>query len=252
MAKTSASASPPTQDVPLKTSSRASSSGPGRVGELGRAEDRLRLARQRRHVDLERSLEQARVGRDPVPLREEQHVAGNELARVDHLALCRHGGQRPAAAGSGVSASTARSACRSCANAKTALRTMTATIARAEHRDPGDEGERGGEPEEERERVDELLWRAGAASVSRPGAQLVRPVRDEPPLGLPAREPFGPSAEVAEQPVDRLPGVSLHVDRDGLLERSHPVNLGATACLSIGARSERGCGKPRTPLANAA
>ena len=58
----------------------------GRVGELGRAKDRLRLPRERRHVDLDRAFEQAGVGRDPIPLGQEQHVARNELARVDRLA----------------------------------------------------------------------------------------------------------------------------------------------------------------------
>ena len=53
VANTSARASPPRQVVPLKTRSRASISGPVVSIELGRAEDRLRLAGERREVDLD-------------------------------------------------------------------------------------------------------------------------------------------------------------------------------------------------------
>ena len=60
----------------------------------------------------------------------------------------------------------------------------------AERRHPGDEGERGGEPEEKRERVDELLRELARPPSAAPSPQLVRPVCHEPPLGLPAREPL--------------------------------------------------------------
>ena len=61
----------------------------------------------------------------------------------------------------------------------------------------GDEGEYSGEPEEERERVHELSGEPARPPSPAPSAQLVRPIRDQSPLGLPAREPSGLSAEVA-------------------------------------------------------
>ena len=56
-----------------------------RVGELGVAIDGRRLAGQRRHVDLERSLEEPRVGGDPLALLDQQHVARDELGRRDPI-----------------------------------------------------------------------------------------------------------------------------------------------------------------------
>ena len=83
VAKTSACASPPTHDVPLKTSSRASSSGP--LASANSAARRTGCDSPVR-VDTSTSMrtsEQARVGRDPIPLFHEQDVAGHELASVD-------------------------------------------------------------------------------------------------------------------------------------------------------------------------
>ena len=77
----------------------------------------------------------------------------------------------PAAAGSGCSASTARSACRSCTNAKTALsdddqrrsrRTRTGV------RD--DQGQAGSDPQQQRERVDELVDQVPPGAAARPRA----------------------------------------------------------------------------------
>jgi hypothetical protein len=54
-----------------------------RVRALGAARDGLGLAGQRRHVDLHGAGDQARVGREPVALGEQQQVAGHERRGLD-------------------------------------------------------------------------------------------------------------------------------------------------------------------------
>ena len=91
VANTSALASPPTQPLPLKTRSRASTSGPVVSRSSGE-----RYTGCDSPVSVERSissaaLEQAGVGRDAVALREQEHVAGTRLGRVDSRAVRRRG-----------------------------------------------------------------------------------------------------------------------------------------------------------------
>ncbi len=81
VAKTSARASPPVQVVPLKTRSRAWSSGtPGVDAARPSATTGIDSPVRVEHVDLDRALDQARVGGDAVALLDQQDVAGDELA----------------------------------------------------------------------------------------------------------------------------------------------------------------------------
>ena len=148
-----------------------------------RAQHRQRLAGQRGDVDLERAGEQPGVGGDPVALGDHDDVTGHQLARVDRApapsrATVACGGRYA------VSASTARSACRSWTNANTALSTITTTIATASDGRAAQPGQHGGRPQQQRQRVDEL-----PAELPRPGAaaaayELVGPVHHEPAGGL--------------------------------------------------------------------
>ena len=92
VAKTSARASPPVQSVPLKTRSRAWISGRSGIEQVGGAGRGRRLAGQRRHVDLDRALDQPRVGGDSLALGDREDVARNEPGGVDlvELAVAEH------------------------------------------------------------------------------------------------------------------------------------------------------------------
>ena len=57
----------------------------GRVDELGRPKDRLRLAGERGQIDLDGPGEQAGIGTDPVPLLDHEDIAGHEAAGLDLL-----------------------------------------------------------------------------------------------------------------------------------------------------------------------
>ena len=58
-----------------------------RVDELRRAQRRCRLARERREVHLDGARDQAHVGRDPIALLDEHHVAGDQLGGQDRRGL---------------------------------------------------------------------------------------------------------------------------------------------------------------------
>jgi hypothetical protein len=49
------------------------------IDQLGRAQHRLGLPSQRRHVNLDRALDQPDIGRHPLSLRHDDDVAGHEL-----------------------------------------------------------------------------------------------------------------------------------------------------------------------------
>ena len=60
---------------------------PAGIVQIGRPERRQRLPRERRRVDLEGSIEQTDVRRDPVTFLDHEHVAGNEVRRGHDLVL---------------------------------------------------------------------------------------------------------------------------------------------------------------------
>ena len=151
VAKTSASASPPMQVVPLKTRSRASRSGPALS-----ANSAERYTGCDSPVSVDMSTSSAPSSRRASA--ETRSPSSITITSPGTSCTASTDGRRPSRSTVACcgrypcSASTARSACRSWTNAKTALRTMTATIAIAERRHPRDEGERGGDPEQQRER----------------------------------------------------------------------------------------------------
>ncbi len=195
---------------------------PCRVGVLGRAQDRLRLAGERGHVDVERPFEQTRVGRDAIALADEQDVAGHELAGVDDGAVPvapHHSllGQVPA---EGLDRPFGLPLL---GEREDGVEHDHRDDRDAEHRRASGEGERRGEPEKERERMDELLRELAWPRHTAPPDELVGPIGDEAPCRLSAREPTRTGAEIALQPDERLPRVRGLVDcgRNGGLNRAH-------------------------------
>ena len=249
VAKTTPRASPPTQVVPLKTTSRASSSGPWLVAGRRRAEDGLRLAGQRRQVDLERALgAAARRPRPGRPPRASRMSPGTSGARVDTVAAGRRGPPSPAAAGSGASASTARSACRS-------WRTRTRRSATI---DGDDAPPSTGVPARSASAAAThsssasgcVSWCSSSRGQRRaPPDELVPAVRDEPPVGLAARESAGPSTEVAEQQVDRLLRIRGRrgLDRLVVLDRRHPAEDSVHSPTRHRGRARSTCGISAAP-----
>ena len=200
-------ASPPTQDEPLNTRSRASISGPVVSRELGRAVDRLRLPGQRREIDVERPLEQPCVRRDPVTLRSRRTSPGTSVPRRPSLAA-RPGAPAPAAGGSARSASIARSAWRSCDECEDGVEDESRPRSRRRVRRTTDEGESGREPEQKRQRVGELLHELARPADAAAPAEFVPPVDDQAALRLAAREAVRTRAQVAQKR-DRLAWVVL-------------------------------------------
>ena len=208
------------------------------VHELRRAVDRLRLSGQRREVDLERPFEQPRVGRDAVPFREEEHVAGDELPRLDLLGPAVPHDASRAAAGSVRSASIARSACRSCANAKAAFRRIDARRSPRRGR-ACRRRRRARRPPRGEARADAISCASTCRGQRRASAalQLVGAVRVEPPRGLAAGQAFGRAAQLPEElgrvlarvggwvPGDRRRSVGPHL---GIIVVAPPPRIGQT------------------------
>ena len=213
VAKTSALASPPVQEVPLKTRLLAESGFAASLDRRRGPRDRHRFARERGHVDLERPIEDAGVGRDPLALLQQEHVSGNELSRLDHGAL-----------------SVAKD---ECLEREVLLERLHGFLGllllhEGEERiepDHGDDraGEDGGacyerercrQPEQKRERVHELLDELLRPASFGSAFKHIRAVRDEPARGLAARKPPGAGSEVAEENLGELRGV------DGRARRS--------------------------------
>ena len=182
------------------------------VGELGVAIDGRRLPGQRRHVDLERSLEEPRVGGDPLPLLDQQHVARDELGRRDPELLSvaedtRLGGE---------------------IRGKRLHRALGLELLdEGEDRvdedhdddrdrdgdDAGNPREDGRGPEEEGQRVGELAPQVAEMAALLPPANLVWPVLLEPALGLAPAEAAGASPKMLEQQVQPLLRVHLWLVR---------------------------------------
>ena len=185
-------APPPVQLVPLKTRSRASSSG-SVAGSPGAAE-RETGTDSPVSVDMSTSsapVEQARVGRDTLSLLEHHHVARARAPRASTTAASpvAHD-ERLLREGSAASASTARSACRSWTKAKSGVEEDHGDDRAGQDGACPQRGEAGRHPEEERERVDELLDELPRPASLAAALELVRAVRDEPPRSLAGREPL--------------------------------------------------------------
>ena len=192
---------------------------PRRVAELGRAVDRLRLPGQRREIDVERTLEQPCIGGDAVALREQQHVAGDERARIDrrslpvseHQRLLRQKAAQRLDRALGLALLRER---------EDGVEDDHRQDRDAEHGRTGDEGEAGREPEQKRQRMGELLRQLPRPADAAATNELVAAVGDEAALGLAAREPIGPRSQLAQQELDRFARIGDAARR--VQQGSHP------------------------------
>ena len=176
-----------------KTTARASPSGAHRAGEhqvprlqqghagvdeVGRAEHRQRLAGERRQIDLDAALDaggRRREIRSPSSISSTSPGTSSAVdapARRPSRSTLARTGRYPA------SASTARSACSSCANANAALRRITTTIATATDVMPAAQASAGGGPQQQGQRVGELAGQLPRPLPAAAAAQLVRAVVD--------------------------------------------------------------------------
>ena len=83
------------------------------------------------------------------------------------------------------------------------------------HRAPGvptDEGERPGEPEQQRERMDKLCGELARPASAAASAQLVRPICDEATLRFTTGEPLWARPQISQEEIDRLPRVTQLFD----------------------------------------
>ena len=134
------------------------------------AERRQRLAAERRQVDLDAPGEQSRVRRDAVALLDHQHVSWHQPRGLDRLLLLRRAAPSRSPAGSGQRL-----------DRSLGLQLLGEREARVDQDhhddrdgdrdDPRRPGQRRGDPEEQRERVDELRARAPAAIAARRAAR---------------------------------------------------------------------------------
>ena len=163
----------------------------------------LRLAGQRRHVHLERSGDQPRIGREPVALAEQDQVAGHEIRGGDLELLAvaphpRHGREvLPQRFGGPLRLDLLE-------EGEEGIEHDHRDDRDGQHRDPGDQRQSGGGPEEQRERVGELAEQLGGPADAGPALDQVRAVLLQPPGRLTAPEPGPSRPQVAEQVVEAL------------------------------------------------
>ena len=176
-----------------------------RVVELGCAIDGLGLTRERGEVDLERSVEEAGVDRDAIPLLDHHDIARHEAPRLDleRMSVADRRRHRREVALQGF-------------HGALGVTLLHERERRVEHDDdedrdterwhPRDEGKRGRDPEEERERMRDLPCELLRPADARSTRELVRAVLDKAAGGLAAGEPAGTGLQVPEEELHGLAG----------------------------------------------
>ena len=160
-----------------------------RLRPLSRPRHRLRLARQRRHVDLDGAIDQPRVGRKPVAFGQQQQIARDQVDGLDldenaTPAHARPGRQQVAQRLGGV----------------LGLALLGEGERRVQHdhdddrhgqgEHAGGERQRGRHPQQERQRVRELAEQAAPGAGTAFAADLVAPDLEQAPGGLAVVEPL--------------------------------------------------------------
>jgi hypothetical protein len=84
------------------------------------------------------------------------------------------------------------------------------------------ERKRAREPEEKSKRVDELLDELAWPTPASAPSELVRTVRDEPPLRFSGGESLRARLQIAQQPVDGLPRIGATIGCVGRVEAHSP------------------------------
>ncbi len=128
----------------------------GLVLGIGRAVDGLRLAGERREIDLDPATEEACVGGDPVAFADDHDVAGHERGRVDDadVAVANDGRLLWEIALERLDSPARLSLL---GEGEDRVEQDHRDDRRAEHRRARDEGETGCDPEQQGQRVDQLV-----------------------------------------------------------------------------------------------
>ena len=177
--------------MPLKTSRRDSTTGPSRLGlGVGRPVDGLRLSGEGREVDLDAAAEEPRVGGDAVAFADDDDVAGHERRRVDDtdVAVADDGRLLREVALQRLDGTARLPLLR---EGEGGVEHDHRDDRRAQHRRPRDEREPGGDPEQQGQRVDQLVDDLPRPLAATAAPQLVRPVGDQAPRRLALGEPLG-------------------------------------------------------------
>src|SRR5581483_675694 len=174
----------------------------GLVVVFGGTHDRLRLPRQRREVHLDGSVEYTRVGGDAISLDDDEEVSWNERGSVDQLspAVANHGRLWWQVA------------------AQSLDRPLRLTLLRKReervqddhghdrlptHRRAPENRQHSGQPEQQRQRVRQLICELTRPPPAAPTQELVATVRDQPPLRLACRQPTRSRLQRLRERLDR-------------------------------------------------
>ncbi len=177
-----------------------------RAAALRASGERLGLAGQRRHVDLERAVDQPRVRGQPVALAQHHDVAGNERRRVD--LADRSGATDTHARGQHLREGLRR---------PLGLELLREREDGVEH-DHGDDRRRQDrrarqerqqrrDPQQRGERVGELPRELAQMARPRPARDLVGPVLREPAVDLAPCQAFAGRPQIAQQRIDAFLGI---------------------------------------------
>ena len=203
--------------MPLKTRLRDSTSGPEVSANSGERKTGCGVAGQGREVDLERPLEQLCVGRNAVALAEQEHIARNEPRCLDELRapVADNGGLHGQVAGKRLDGALGLPLLR---ERKQRVEDDHRQDRDPEHGRAGQEGKADCDPQQERQRMGELLDELARPAAPTQPHELVAAVDDEPPLDLPARKALRVRAQVTLAKLGahaRLrPGRRAHRERD--------------------------------------
>ena len=187
-------------------------------------------------IDLERPFEQPRVGRHAVALGEEEHVAGHEHGRLDLLgaAVANDGGPNRKIACERLDRTLGLPLLR---EGKERVQDDHRQDREPEHGCPGHEGEAGGDPQEQCQRMGDLLCELARPAPAAHPHELVAAVDDEPPFDLAARE----TVRTGRRLVPKRHRRSAH---DLAEDASRmPASVPPAARASIRSRSDQGCGE---------
>ena len=198
-----------------------------------RAFDCHRFPGQSRHVDLQRALDQSRVGRNPVALPDDQEVARDEAGRLDRGPPPVPHNRRRLRQERGKRLDRAFG-----------LDLLGEREDRVDHdhdddrdrdrQDPRDPGEDGRRRQQQRQGMGELPHQFRQVASASPPADRVRPELHQPPLRLPLAEPVRPRAQPLEELVERALGVdALQVPGHATSHRRRGSAAGSARAASV-------------------
>ena len=225
-------------------SSRVDEQAAGLIVGIGRPVDGLRFAGEGREVDLDTTAEEARVGRNPITLADDDDVARYERRRVDDadVAVAHDCRLLRKVALQRLDRAARLPFLR---EGERGIEHDHRDDRRAQHRRPRDESEPCRDPQQQGKRVDQLVDDLARPLATSAAPELVGPVGEESPRGLALGQALRADAEVAQESLDRLAGVAR---QGGLGFGRHraPTMVRPCAQLHIGSAPLTGLGLLRT------